>query len=103
MTLYVQPRHHFRGGKARAAESIDAEVRRELALRQVESGGHVDVEVRQAEWVAVHLPRRQAMERQFLGDRRGYHVRLRCQVPVTGPLRLGHSASFGLGLFAPYG
>ncbi len=101
MTPYVPPRHHLRGGKPRATETIEAQVRRELMLRHVCSGNDVDVEVGETEWVAVHLPRRHAEERQFLGDRRGYRLRLGFRVPVTGPLRLGHSASFGLGLFAP--
>ena len=101
LTPYVPPRHHLRGGKLRAAEAIDAQVRRELTLRQVCPGGTVEIEVGEAEWVAVHLPRRHANVRPFLGDRRGYKVSLRFRVPVAGPIRLGHSASFGLGLFAP--
>jgi len=101
MTPYVPPRHHLRGGKLRKAEAIDAQVRRELTLRQVCPGDTVDIEVREAQWVAVHLPHRHANIRPFLGDRRGYQVSLRFRVPVAGPIRLGHSASFGLGLFAP--
>lgn len=53
------------------------------------------------EWVAVHTPRRQADKHQMIGDRRGYTVRLVFDEPISGPLRLGHSSSFGLGLFAP--
>lgn len=101
MTPYVPPRHHLRGGKLRKAEAIDAQVRRELTLRQGCPGDPVDIEVREAQWVAVHVPRRHADGRSFLGDRRGYEVSLRFRDPVAGPLRLGHSASFGLGLFVP--
>ena len=37
----------------------------------------------------------------FLGDRRGQSIRLLFPTPVVGPIRLGHSSSFGLGLFRP--
>ncbi len=102
VTPYVPPRHHLRGGKPRARESLVAQIRRELALR-----GFVDPEQVEAEqigdpaWVAVHVPRRRAEERGFVGDRRGYSMRLTFPEPVKGPLRLGHSSSFGLGLFRP--
>jgi CRISPR-associated protein Csb2 len=52
-------------------------------------------------WVAVHQPRRWRVKRTPWGDRRGYFLRLRFQEPVAGPLILGHSATFGLGLFKP--
>jgi CRISPR-associated protein Csb2 len=58
-------------------------------------------EVRPPQWVAVHVPRREAADRTFIGDRRGYWLELRFEQPIMGPLRVGHSASFGLGLFAP--
>ncbi len=102
LTPYVPPRHHLRGGKPRHAESIENQVRREFGLRGVPGAGQVSVEeFKQPTWVAVHVPRRQAAARPFLGDRRGYWLRLRFEQPVLGPLRLGHSSSFGLGLFRP--
>jgi CRISPR-associated protein Csb2 len=71
-------------------------------LRGFPEGENADVEeFGQPAWVAVHVPRRQAPGRTFLGDRRGYWLHLRFKEPVVGPLRLGHSSSFGLGLFAP--
>jgi hypothetical protein len=53
------------------------------------------------EWVTVHLSWRQSIETAFVGDRRGYRLRLEFPAPVGGPIRLGHSSSFGLGLFRP--
>lgn len=102
LTPYVPPRHYLRGGKPRASESLPNQIRRELILREVNAGEQIDVqEIASPAWVAVHSPRIKAAERAFLGDRRGYWVRLSFQEPIAGPLRLGHSSSFGLGLFKP--
>ncbi len=104
VTPYVPPRHHLRGGKPRDRESLVAQIRREIALRGFERVDQVEVEqIGGAEWVAVHVPRGQGAKRAFLGDRRGYLIRLTFPEPVSGPLRLGHSSSFGLGLFRPAG
>lgn len=101
-TPYVPPRHHLRGGKPRERESLAAQIRRELASRGFDDAERVEVDqISGGAWVAVHVPRRQASERPFLGDRRGYLLRLTFPKPVRGPLRLGHSSSFGLGLFRP--
>lgn len=100
ITPYVPPRHHLRGGKDRQRESMAEQVRRELRQRRLTS--HVEVEsVGAPVWVSVHVPRREANKRAFIGDRRGQMLRLRFASPVTGPIRLGHSSSFGLGLFRP--
>jgi hypothetical protein len=47
------------------------------------------------------MPRRQTGEHAFLGDRRGHAIRVTFPSPVGGPIRLGHSSSFGLGLLRP--
>lgn len=102
VTPYVPPRHHLRGGRARERESLESQIRRELVLRGVEGADHVQVEqIGSGMWVPVHTPRRHAGDRAFLGDRRGYVVRLAFPEPIRGPIRLGHSSSFGLGLFKP--
>jgi CRISPR-associated protein Csb2 len=102
LTPYVPPRHHLRGGNPRPAESIENQVRRELLLRGViEATGVTVEEIKHPSWVAVHVPRRDAAARPFIGDRRGYWLRLHLDRPATGPIRLGHSSSFGLGLFGP--
>jgi CRISPR-associated protein Csb2 len=102
MTPYVPPRHHLRKGRERSGESVAAQIRRELEKRGQAEAGNVEVELLdQASWVAVHLPRRKAGNPARRGDRRGYRLRLVFQAPVRGPIRLGHSSSFGLGLFHP--
>jgi CRISPR-associated protein Csb2 len=102
VTPYVPPRHHMRGGKPRLRESSEHQVRRELSLRGFGEAELVAVEeLGDPEWVAVHLPRKERSRSAFIGDRRGYRLRLGFPSPVTGPIRLGHSSSFGLGLFRP--
>jgi CRISPR-associated protein Csb2 len=102
VTPYVPARHHLRGGKPRLRESIEHQVRRELFLRGFTCVGQVVVEqLGDPEWVAVHLPRRLRSESAFTGDRLGFGLRLHFPEPVAGPIRLGHSSSFGLGLFRP--
>ena len=102
VTPYVPPRHHLRGGKPRPREAIENQIRRELSLRGFENSASIVVErMRDPEWVAVHFPRRQRVRAPFVGDRLGYWLQLRFSQPVGGPIRLGHSSSFGLGLFQP--
>jgi CRISPR-associated protein Csb2 len=102
LTPYVPPRHYLRGAKPRPSESIAVQIRRELALRGTPGGQQTNItEISDATWVAVHLPRRAAVARTFIGDRRGYWLRLEFLESVPGPIRLGHSSSFGLGLFRP--
>jgi len=98
VTPYVPPRHHLRGGKERDGESIADQIRRELTRRGLQQKVDVDL-VGSPKWVSVHVPRREANKRAFVGDRRGQMVRLRFAGAVAGPIRLGHSSSFGLGLF----
>lgn len=101
VTPYVPPRHHLRGGRERESESLVAQVRRELAGRGFVEAEQVEVDVVAPAWVAVHVPRAMKSSRSSIGDRRGYWLRLRFAKPLCGPLRLGHSSSFGLGLFRP--
>lgn len=100
VTPYVPPRHHLRGGKEREGESMAAQIRREVLVREIEHDVEVEL-VGAPQWVSVHVPRREANKRTFIGDRRGQMIRLRFPTPVVGPIRLGHSSSFGLGLFRP--
>lgn len=100
VTPYVLPRHHLRSGKARASESITAQIQREIRARGIAERVEVEV-VGPSRWVAVHVPRRDADQRGSPGHRPGHALRLRFNAPITGPLRLGHSSAFGLGLFRP--
>lgn len=76
------------------------QIRREVEGREIAQDVEVEL-VGAPKWVSVHVPRRQTNKRAFIGDRRGQMVRLRFTNPVVGPIRLGHSSSFGLGLFRP--
>jgi CRISPR-associated protein Csb2 len=100
VTPYVPPRHRLRGGKERQGESIVAQIQRELQRRGLAEQVKVEL-VGRPIWVSVHVPRREADKRAFIGDRCGHAVRLRFPAPIAGPIRLGHSSSFGLGLFRP--
>lgn len=100
VTPYVPPRHHLRGGKEREGESMAEQIRREVRGRELAQDVVVEL-LGAPRWVSVHVPRRQAGKRASTGDRRGQMVRLRFIMPVSGPIRLGHSSSFGLGLFRP--
>jgi CRISPR-associated protein Csb2 len=100
VTPYVPPRHHLRGGKERKRETLEAQIRRELQQRGIPEDISYE-DIGPPCWVSVHLPRRGAGQRAFIGDRLGQRVRLTFPEPISGPLRLGHSSSFGLGLFRP--
>ncbi|HEX2688124.1 MAG TPA: type I-U CRISPR-associated protein Csb2 [Kofleriaceae bacterium] len=101
VTPYVPPRHHLRGGdKEREGELLPEQILREVQGREIAHLVNVEL-VDSLQWVSVHVPRREANKRAFIGDRRGQMIRLRFPTPVAGPVRLGHSSSFGLGLFRP--
>lgn len=97
VTPYVPPRHVFgRNGKIKPGESIEEQIQRDLAARGLPDRAALDVHG--SSWVAVHVPRRAT---QAEVTRRGYRLTLQFDEPVPGPLLLGHSSSFGLGLFKP--
>lgn len=100
VTPYVPPRHHLRGGKERDRESLAEQIRREVQQREIAEDVVVEL-LGHPHWVSVHVPRRDAHRRAFIGDRQGQMVRLHFDKPVIGPIRLGHSSTFGLGLFRP--
>lgn len=101
VTPYVPPRHHLRGGRERDGESMAEQIQRELQRRGVTDSVEVEI-VGSPAWVSVHVPRREAHKRAVIGARRGHVIRLLFSLPVSGPIRLGHSSSFGLGLFRPH-
>lgn len=103
MTPYVPARHHLRKGKPRANESIPLQVQRELKLQSFVGADTAVVELieERVTWVAIHVPAGVRKRRAFIGQRPGYRVRIEFQQPVHGPIILGHSNHFGLGLFIP--
>jgi CRISPR-associated protein Csb2 len=100
VTPYVPPRHWFRkNGSARPADDVSSQVARELAQLGFEVKGLI-VETRGARWTSVHLPPAGGAERRT-GDKRGFLVRLEFPHVVAGPIAIGHSSHYGLGLFRP--
>ncbi len=106
LTPFVPPglRHRFRKGKQRPGETALA-----LAGKLLEMAEFPSCEVHElesnAEWVAVHEPARERHDRRTewtRNIRRGYRLRLSFDQSVSGPICIGHSEHFGLGLFQPY-
>ena len=99
---YVPPRHVYsRRGRIKAGEGPGEQLRLELVRQGYETTGlTIQVDERDFEWTRVHRPRRNRHEATNT-DRRGYQVSLTFDTPVSGPISLGHSSHFGLGLFVP--
>lgn len=98
---YVPPLHVFRrNGKPKPKAEIETQIRdhlEELGLPKAE----VEVLFSQnklVQWMKVHSSRH-SRNHQSNDDKRGYRIRLAFSEPVKGPLFLGHSSHFGLGLF----
>jgi len=99
LTPYVPPRHvHDRKGHVKADCAVEAQVASELAERAKLDPTAIAVE--DSGWVKVH--RKMTKGRgQTNSDKRGYHITLTFKEPVAGPISLGSSSHFGLGLFLP--
>ena len=100
VTPYVPPRHVYdRRGRVKAGESPEEQLRVELARQGYDTAGLViRVDDQAAEWTRVHGPRRNR-EAPTNTERRGYPVLLTFNALVRGPIALGHSSHFGIGLF----
>jgi CRISPR-associated protein Csb2 len=100
ITPYVPARHvHNRRGKEKPGESVVEQVQSELKSRGFPTAT-VALADMEAQWVKVHRPSRKQGEATN-DDKRGYQVRITFADPQKGPLFLGHSCHFGLGLFVP--
>lgn len=107
-TPFVAPgnrRRFRRNGRLRTGETPAKLLEKLLAKEgypqaEIESLSAVDF----AEWVAIHethterIARRESRGRAL---RMGQRFRIKFAEPVSGPICLGHSSHFGLGLFAP--
>ena len=100
VTPYVPPRHMYdRRGRVRSRESLEEQLRLDLSRRGYNTTGlSIVVDDEMTEWTQIHRPRRNRDDPTNT-VRRGYHVALTFDMPVRGPISLGHSAHFGLGLF----
>ena len=97
---YVPPRHVYnRQGRTKTGELPEEQLRLELSRQGYDiTGLVVEVADQTAEWIRVHRPKRYR-NGPTNTERRGYHVSLAFGRPVRGPISLGHSSHFGLGLF----
>ncbi|MGA2660424.1 MAG: type I-U CRISPR-associated protein Csb2 [Verrucomicrobiota bacterium] len=102
LTPYVPSRHVLgRNGKPRAGRSVADQVSDDLAKVGF-CGAIITVDEGSRYWVKVHRPR--PLKGGPTNDLKlGYEVRIQFAAPVTGPICLGHSSHFGLGLFVPAG
>ena len=100
VTRYVPPRYVYdRKGRVKPGESLTAQLRLELARLGYDTDElTISVKEQSAEWTRVHRPKR-GRDDPSNTQRRGYHVLLTFGRPVNGPISLGHSSHFGLGLF----
>ncbi len=100
VTPYVPPRHVYdRRGRPKAGESPEEQLRVELERQGYDTAGlTVRVDNQASEWTRVHGPRHNRDDSTNT-ERRGYHVLLVFSTPVRGPIALGHSSHFGIGLF----
>ena len=100
VTPYVPPRHVFsRRGRVRPGESPKEQLCLELARQGYGTTGlNVSIKELDVAWTRVHRPRGK-QDTATNTERRGYHVQLTFNAPVRGPISLGHSSHYGLGLF----
>ena len=101
-TPYVPPRHVYdRRGRVKPGETPEEQLQLELRRMGFDTSKlRIKVDHGVSEWIRVHRPRRSRSDPTNT-DKRGYHVSLSFDRPVRGPIALGHSSHFGLGLFAP--
>ena len=99
-TPYVPSRHVLaRNGKPKPGHSVVEQVLADLANVGLPSA-QVELFEKSPQWVKVHRPKR--LKGEPTNDLKlGYRIRLTFGDPVCGPVALGHSSHFGLGLFVP--
>jgi CRISPR-associated protein Csb2 len=99
LTPYVPPRHVYdRKGRVKDGCSVQDQIARELA--DLGKPRVTAIEIKDAGWVKVHQKISQGRG-QTNSDKRGYHITLTLEEPISNVLSLGSSSHFGLGLFVP--
>ena len=100
LTPYVPPRHVYgRTGKEKAGCSVREQLADELANRGFHVNGLIAT-AKECGWVKIHRTKSERDVRTN-NDKLGYTVKLTFIEPVKGPISLGASSHFGLGLFVP--
>lgn len=102
VTPFIPPRQRRRyrkNGKLRAGESADMVA--EKLLNKVYGIDVARIDVGEMSWITGHM---NSVERRTKGQRielPGFHLVLHFNEPVTGPIALGDSSHYGMGLFRP--
>jgi len=100
LTPYVPPRHVYgRSGKEKPGCSVAEQLSDELESRGFPVGRLIAA-VRESGWVKIHRIKSERDARTN-DDKFSYTVKLTFSEPVKGPISLGASSHFGLGLFLP--
>jgi len=100
LTPYVPPRHVYgRTGKEKAGCSVREQLADELTNRGFSVNGLISA-AEECGWVKIHSIKSERDARTN-NDKLGYTVKLTFSEPVKGPISLGASSHFGLGLFIP--
>jgi len=100
LTPFVPPLHFIdRRGKPKKGYEIETQIKNMLIERGIPAPIAIDDLSDGVAWVKVHRPRR-SRDGQTNDDKRAFRIRLTFAEPVSGPLFIGHSCHFGLGLFA---
>ena len=106
-TPFVRPlNRHFRrpNGKLRAAETTEASCKRLVHKVWGAEPSHVELIDENTPWVKLHETAEMRREKKRSGDRSphtgpGYRLRVTFDEPFRGPMIIGDSAHFGMGLF----
>lgn len=99
LTPWVPPRHALdRKGRTKPGHGLEQQIREELAMWNMPA--IQDINIYKTGWVKSHLPSRSKDGRSNT-NKLGYEVHLTFESSFVGPLLIGHSAHFGLGLFVP--
>jgi CRISPR-associated protein Csb2 len=109
-TPFVPPSNRYRfrkSGRLRPGESASVLLKK-LLVRAGYPEPHVESvsNQRDCEWVHVHQHRQERIQRKHERTTTtlpGYYFRLKFPQAVNGPICVGHSCHFGLGLFGPAG
>jgi CRISPR-associated protein Csb2 len=100
LSPYVPPRHVYgRSGKQKPECSVQDQIMEELAGRGFDLAG-LTATFERSGWVKIHGFKSAEGERRNT-DKLGYTVKLSFREPTQGPISLGASSHFGLGLFVP--